>query len=232
MKTKNKIPIRLLRQAQWYWIDKAVMSRHGQRLKASGIALYNALAFFANAKTAACYPSQKVMAEMIGMSKRTVRRNLKLLEGLKLVKVEKRKGSSLYYLLKLEPRGAMVSPRVDKKDPGERTGGTPNNNYLTKINERIIGDKNLSGFNSKIPRAFKPKTREELLALDLAKGLDDPAGWPLYLFYARKFSESLLRRTLSEVKATPPKTIKKSKGALFNHLIQKHVKETPHHSGH
>ena len=69
--------------------------------------------------------------------------------------------------------------------------------------------------------AFKPKTREELLALDLARGLDDLPALPLYLSYARKYPEFVLRKTLTEVRSIPAKKIKKSRGAFFNYLIQK-----------
>lgn len=69
---------------------------------------------------------------------------------------------------------------------------------------------------------FVPRTREELLALDLAVGLNDRDGLPLYLSYARRHPEPLLRKVLGEVKEVPHAKIKKSRGALFNHIIQQH----------
>ncbi|WAC07987.1 MAG: hypothetical protein OS130_01950 [Thermodesulfobacteriota bacterium] len=78
-----------------------------------------------------------------------------------------------------------------------------------------------STFNSF--KEFKPKTRTEYLALELAEALKDPKGLGLYISYSNKFPEPLLRRVLSEVKQIPDKKIKKSRGALFNHLIQKYA---------
>lgn len=224
----GKIPTRNLKEAEWYWIEKAILSHYGKSLKPSGIAVYNGLAFFANTETGTCFPSHEVLAELVCIGKRTVRRKLKQLAALGLIKAEKRKGSSLYHLLKPSP---FMSPREDKKDPAERTPGPLNNNYRTRINKHNIDSKKSRKFGFSPHKEFKPKTREEVLALDLAQGLDDLKGLPLYLSYSRKFPEALLRRTLSEVKAMPAKQIKKSRGALFNYLIQKHAKETSYYSG-
>lgn|SRR5574337_82334 len=84
-----------------------------------------------------------------------------------------------------------------------------------------IDSKTSSDFN--IPAGWTPKTREERLALDLAEGLNDRKGFLLYLSYSKKYPESLLRKVLQEVKALPDKKIKKSRGALFNHLVRKYV---------
>lgn len=75
-------------------------------------------------------------------------------------------------------------------------------------------------------KTFNPKTREELLALDLAEALEDIDGLPLYLSYAKKYPEGLLRQVLGEVKEIPADRIKKSRGALFNYMVQKCVQRT------
>ncbi len=67
-------------------------------------------------------------------------------------------------------------------------------------------------------------TKEELLAMDLAEGLDDKANLRFYFSVCRKYPESFLRRIYSEVKEVPLNKIKKSKGALFNYLVQKYDK--------
>jgi hypothetical protein len=73
---------------------------------------------------------------------------------------------------------------------------------------------------------FNPQTREEFLALELAEALDDMKGFHFYFSCTRKFPESVLRKILIEVKETPSNKIKKSRGALFNYLIQKYVQES------
>ena len=69
-----------------------------------------------------------------------------------------------------------------------------------------------------------PLTKEELLAKDLAKGLDDEANLRFYLSVCRKYPEQILREIYGQVKQVPKNKIRKSKGALFNYLIQKHEK--------
>jgi hypothetical protein len=75
------------------------------------------------------------------------------------------------------------------------------------------------------------KSREELLAYDLALALDDLPGFPLYLSYCRKYPESLLRKTLGQIQEIPAGKIR-NRGALYNYLIQKHAPKSPDDSGH
>ena len=73
---------------------------------------------------------------------------------------------------------------------------------------------------------FRPGTRLELLALDLATALNDRKSLPVYLSYARKYPESFLRRILGEVKEIPAGKIKKSRAALFGYLVKKYAQES------
>ena len=70
-------------------------------------------------------------------------------------------------------------------------------------------------------------TKEELLARDLAEGLDDAGNLGFYLSAARKYPEGLLRKIYSQVKEIPLSRIKRSRGAVFNYLIKEHVKNNP-----
>ena len=72
---------------------------------------------------------------------------------------------------------------------------------------------------------FQPRTREELLALDLAEGLNDQKSLPLYLSYAKKYPEDLLRRILGTVKEIPDEKIRKSRGALFSFIVKKYAQK-------
>ena len=93
-----------------------------------------------------------------------------------------------------------------------------------------IESKDLSGRPRIRLQDFQPKTREELLALDLATELNDRKGLALYLSYAKRHPEHLPRRLLGEVKEVPPGKIKQSRGALFNHIMRQHETAT-HHPG-
>lgn len=68
----------------------------------------------------------------------------------------------------------------------------------------------------------RPRTREEVIAWDLAVGLSDMKAIPLYLSYARKYPEYLLRKVMGQVREVPEHQIKKSRGALFNYMIQQY----------
>jgi len=99
-----------------------------------------------------------------------------------------------------------------------------NNNKLTR-NINNIDNEDKKPFSSRTSNEFIPKTREELLALDIARELNDPKSLPLYLTYAKRYPESLLRKIFREVKEIPFEKIKKSRGALFNHLIKKYAQK-------
>jgi len=97
----------------------------------------------------------------------------------------------------------------------------PNDNTIKENILKSDIDSIKIDFKNLKPSAFK--TREELLAYDLAQALHDLPGFPLYLSYARKYPESLLRETVGRVREVPASKIKTSRGALFNFLIQHHA---------
>ena len=206
---------------EWFWLHKVILSKYIRKLGASGFLVYSTLAFFADSRTQSCFPTQKILAKLTGLSRRTIIRKLNLLEELGLIRKEKRKGRCIYWLL--EPDGTGVSQPCDRCDTSNVSGGHTNNNYLTKINNNNSAVKNFSRFRAS--REMKPKTKEELLALDIAKALDDEKHFDLYLFYARRYPESFLRGILGEVMEIPPDKLKKGRAALFNYLVQKHAKE-------
>jgi hypothetical protein len=116
-----------------------------------------------------------------------------------------------------------------KEKLGERTQ-SKDRSIKRAFLKNDIEDKYLKVKNNE-EEGCKPKTREELLALDLAHGLDDFEGFPLYLSCAGKYPETLLRSLLGQVKEVAQEKIKKSRGALFNYLLQKHVEKNHKHPG-
>jgi len=220
MTSNEKNEIRHIRNGDWFWINKKVLQLFSRSLKSSGLAVYNVLASFANSKSQACFPTQKTIAELIGMSKRTVIRRIRELQELCLLAVEKRRGRCLYRLLK--PKVTKETQGGDKKDTREVTPGNTNNNKLTRNINNIVNE-NKKILNPNSFRRFKPKCREELLALDIAGELNDFKSLPVYLSYAKKYPESFLRKVLGEVKDIPIKRIRKGRAALFNYIIKKYA---------
>lgn len=91
--------------------------------------------------------------------------------------------------------------------------------------KRNILKSDIDNKNFELDKGFKPRTEKELLAKDLAEALNDQKNLPLYLSYCKRYPEQLLRRVLSEVKELPSEKIKKSRGALFNYLVQQYVRK-------
>lgn len=67
---------------------------------------------------------------------------------------------------------------------------------------------------------WRPTSSKEELAYELALTLQDREGLPFYISCTNKYSEALLRGVLHKVMIVPDRKIKKSRGALYNHLIQ------------
>lgn len=101
--------------------------------------------------------------------------------------------------------------------PNDNVNNDTNDKDINNIdsNDRIDTD---NEFNSLF------LTKEELLARDLAAGLDDEANLRFYLSVCRRYPGEFLRKIYGRVKEVPLNKIKKSRGALFNYLIQKHEK--------
>ena len=92
--------IRSIGKGDWYWIGKNVLRIHGRSLGVTGIAVYNVLASFADARTQACFPTQTSIAKMIQVSRMTVARKISFMEKIGLLVVDKKqRGRCLYRLL-------------------------------------------------------------------------------------------------------------------------------------
>ncbi len=226
METFNKkIEIRDLRNGNWYWIDKVVINNFASKVGAVGIAVYSFLASLAD-RSQGCFPSQKYIADSLGYSRATVNKTLKLLEKNGLIRIDKRsRYHCVYKLLKVRCKAGETQMSTRRNSDVNQVN--TNNNKLTRINNNNdIENKNFLNFNPDTHKSFRPRNRQELLALDLAESLNDLQGLPLYLSYSKKYPESFLRKVLGEVKEIPPEKIKKSKGALFNYLIKKYDNKT------
>jgi hypothetical protein len=97
----------------------------------------------------------------------------------------------------------------DKQQPSNR---------LSK--NRLIKNIDIDGDRSSNGEKWRPRSREEELALELALTLQDREGLPFYIHCAKEYPEPFLRRVLATVMDIPEKKIKKSRGALFNFLVQ------------
>jgi hypothetical protein len=206
---------RSLGGCSWYWIDKTILFDHGSALKASGIAVYNVLAAFSNGKTQTCYPTHGRIAHICGLSNRSVIRKIKLLEQLGLIAIERNGKARTYRLLAHRIRDKTY-PASDKS----------NHRYVTKIHANDNKETKMKNDNPMMNfENVKPRTKAELLAHDLAIALRDHGGYQFYLAAANVYPENVLRAIASQVNQIPDKNIKKSRGALFNHLLKKYAQQ-------
>ena len=97
------------------------------------------------------------------------------------------------------------------------------NKYLDN-DDTIIKQPNQNKIN------MKTSQEDYAFAKELAEALHDKEAITLYITFVQKFPESLLREVLAKVLAVPKNKIKKTRGALFNFLMQQHERSAEYDS--
>jgi len=146
MSHKFQNHIRRIDEKNWYWINRSILKRYGNILKPMGLAVYNVLASYANSKSQTCFPTQKTIADRIGLCRETVNRKVKLLRENRLVRVKRLKGRCLYFLLR--PNVILNHTPCDVRLTRYVTQNHTNNNKEIKINNKNNG---MDGFNNLKP---------------------------------------------------------------------------------
>ncbi len=226
-------------------------SKHQKRMK-NALWLFLYLLLNADRKTGVLQRKLKTISSDTGIKERTIRVWLRLLKNQGYIET-KNKGHCLFIRIKKwkslsachdndTQNGKNLPGRVAESCRGENDLKSqnfpqlgqkpvddldPNDITIKKdIKNNDIDNNNSFDLNSNSFKEFEPRNRKERLALDLAKALNDPKGLALYISYSNKYPENLLRKTLGVVNKIPDEKIKKSRGALFNYLIQKHAQKT------
>ena len=210
--------IRKLKAGSWYWVDKIIIQKYVPKIGTMGFTVYSFLASLADSNQS-CFPSQKYIAESIGCSRSTVNRTIKVLVKYELVRKERKdRYHCIYSLIKVRCKAEETQKlHTGNSDLSQRN---INDNKQIRNNNNIDKKKKWSS-KFRAFKEFQPRTKEELLAIDLATALDDYQGLSFYISLAKKYPERLLRRILEQVKEVPKEKIRKSRGALFNYLVQK-----------
>jgi DNA-binding MarR family transcriptional regulator len=150
---KSQNHIRRIDDKNWYWISQSILKQYGNILKPTGLAVYNVLASYANSKSQACFPSQKTIADRIGLCRETVNRKVELLRKNRLVRVKRIKGRCLYFLLK--PDVILNHRLCDGRITRYVTQDHTNNNKEIKLinkNNRTDGFNNLKPMRQLLKR--------------------------------------------------------------------------------
>jgi DNA-binding MarR family transcriptional regulator len=155
---KNHDHVRRIDDKNWYWISRSILKQYGSILKPTGLAVYNVLASYANSKSQTCFPSQKTIADKIGLCRETVNRKVKLLTENRLVRVKRLKGRCLYFLLK--PDVILYHTSCDGRITRCVTQEHINNNKYIKINNKNNGTKGFNGLKplSQLLKRYETKS--------------------------------------------------------------------------
>ena len=80
-------------------------------------------------------------------------------------------------------------------------------------------------------KGFKPKTKEDLLALYVAQSLEDIKSLPFYLSCAKSYPEDSVRQALHAVRREAILRIKSRRSTFFKYLLQINGKKTHNRFG-
>lgn len=230
--------------------------KHLRRMgKALGLHLY--LISHADRRSGRLKQKYETIARDMGFPVRTIRAWMRRLHFYDYVRITKTGRAMIIDVLRWRPIGLYAAPLSGTTMPGRPAemeparhdapqgsqqrqglnghGPIANESNVTRGIQRKNVVKKFPASNSDPERDKEEElARAELLAQDLSAGLDDLAHLPRYRKHVQRFPESLLRRLLSEARATPERRIKRSKAALFEYLLNQHVLSTapaePHHS--
>ena len=89
MARQQSFKVRDKRNKGWFWLDNAYLNGYAKIFGPVGTAIYVSLCRHADNETQKCFPSQKLIAEELNTSERTVRKYLKLFEKYNLISVER-----------------------------------------------------------------------------------------------------------------------------------------------
>lgn len=154
--TPSGVRVRDRRNPGWLWLDNEVIDLYAAKMKPLALACYVYLCRRANEQGRA-WPSQRTMAEGLGVDRGTVRSALKQLVALKLIHLEIRRNadgshnSTVYTLLEV-PKGAQGGG-LSAQGGSIAQGGPNGPEEDTEKNTSKESNDSLSGGGKKRPAA-------------------------------------------------------------------------------
>lgn len=143
-------PTRVIRDCEWYWADKRIMTQWAPVLGVVALGVYHCLCSYANDNSGSCFPSHAAIAKTLGIHRSTVIEAVKKLIECGLVACEGRDNNSNVYKIMPVPSIQMTgSPErlVVQGDMGSRLGrqgvvvqDDTNNHNINNHNITNIGD--------------------------------------------------------------------------------------------
>jgi hypothetical protein len=114
--------IRSGRKANFYITDNSFIDHYARQVEPSGIAIYHVLERYANYETRATWVGTAKIAEVLGLSQRSVQRHLKILEDLKLIKILRTATLTTYVVLPVPPRPKCGTAPLFDSVPDQELG--------------------------------------------------------------------------------------------------------------
>jgi DNA-binding transcriptional regulator YhcF (GntR family) len=201
----QKIEIRSIRDGDWYWIPRIVFEDYTPKIGVIGLALYNAYSSYARDKGVA-FPSQRTLAEKLGLSIKTIIKYNRVLEANSLIKIERKKGkgkTNLVTLLKVEnvkqvqTHPVTGSVKVVKEVQTKENNMKENTKVDAKASPLDVIDyfkkrvKELKGFSPEIDYGKEGRLAKERLKKYSFDEIRDLIDWYLNSENFEKFGASL-----------------------------------------
>ncbi len=158
----------------WFYMHNEIIDDIGKHIKPIGLAIYVSLSRHAD-KNHSCFPSQKLIAQEIGASEKTVKKYIKLLKKYNIITVEQNKnntGKFMHNVYILTNKSVWKCPReirktvdsrvnkvINREEVGSITAGSelPTNN--TNTNKTNINKSSLS-IDKECEKQFKQGNSE------------------------------------------------------------------------
>jgi predicted transcriptional regulator len=119
----EEIKIRDKRNKEWFIVDNAYLNGYAKIFGAVGTAIYISLCRHADNDTQKCFPSQKLIAEELGISERTIRRYIDKFADWNLISIERGKdpttGQNLNNIYLLIDKSQWKKKPEDTKSAGK-----------------------------------------------------------------------------------------------------------------
>ena len=147
------------RRKGYFTVDNVLLDMYGAQLGPHGIAVYAALARFANSDSE-CWPSYRTITERTGVSRMQIIREINKLEKLKIISITRRvdekgqRASHLYTLLDIVGGGTT-------QIPGGSTTQVPPG--TTQVPKQSLKKKDTHQSNNKKERNYRPAEYADLI---------------------------------------------------------------------
>lgn len=140
--------VRDRRNGDWFWSQNLLLKA---KLHPTVKLAYLALCSYANKNTESCYPTISQLAQVAGISSRSILRAITKLEKAKAIKIEKGKGrgnANRYTLLKLKGDNLSLIEKVTKHTSKRCQKGQIKGDIAGQHNKRdITNENNITALN-------------------------------------------------------------------------------------